>query len=313
VEVDITTPVQTSLAPQETGFTTVHVHAVGCATPNNRGYAVMALDQTCADGAGATSSNGDLNVHNGSIMVNSCSSRAAQDSGTVEVDPGFETDVVGGVQGTWPSLHTGYTIQADPFAGVVPKPPTGGLINYGAALCAPTVNLPGIYTGSAANNCEYIFAPGTYIWAGGSLDLGGSHAGACTGVTCSVPTAPGGVFFFFTNSNYPFTTGSCASQPVKIEGGVNTVLMAPTSGTYQGMLIWQDAICTQSLDFGGGGGISTTGSIYAPNATVEGNGTNSSVNLSQVIAKQVNTQNAHFTINYQADLTYQPIQPSLAE
>ena len=121
------------------------------------------------------------------------------------------------------------------------------------------------------------------------------------------------MFFFFTNSNYPATTGSCASQPVKVEGGVNTTLMAPTTGTYKGMLIWQDSICTQSLDFGGGGGISTTGSIYAPNASVEGNGSNSTVNLSQVVSKHVDTQNAHFTITYDAGLTYQPIQPSLVE
>lgn len=312
VAVTIRTPVSTALAPQQSGLTTVTVHATGCATPNSRAYAVMALDQACADGTASISSNGDLVVHNGSIMVNSCSSRAAQDSGSVTLDTGYETDVVGNVQGVWPSLHTGYSIQGDPFAGV-PKPLTNGLTNYGTPQCAPLVNLPGIYTGAASNNCEYIFAPGTFIFAGGALQLGGAHAAACTGPTCSVPTADGGVFFFFTNSTYPSTSGSCNSQPVKIEGGVNSVLMAPTSGTYKGMLIWQDNVCQQTLDFGGGGGVSTTGSIYAPNATVEGNGTNSAVNLSQVIAKHVNTQNADFTITYSADLTYQPIIPALVE
>lgn len=319
VSVTISTPIRTSLVPQQAGLTTVGTTAVACAAPFQPTWAVMALDQQCDSGTAAVSSNGTLAVHNGGILINSCSASAGQNSGSVThvVDPapyldaGSETDVVGNVQGTWPNLVTGYAVQPDPFATAI-KPSTYGLVTYSPA-CAPTINRPGIYTSTASNNCLYIFAPGTYIWKGSGLDLSGSKAGVCTGPTCSTPTAAGGVFFFFTSSNYPSLSGSCASQPVKIEGGVNTVLSPPDSGTYKGMLIWQDSICTANLNFGGGGSITTTGSIYAPTACVDGNGQNSAVNLSQVVAKCVDTQNAAFTITYAPDVTYQPIIPALVE
>ncbi|HAF11465.1 MAG TPA: hypothetical protein DCK98_15480 [Chloroflexi bacterium] len=311
VEVTISTPVLTTLVPQAESFTRVAASAVGCSKPSNSGYAVIALNQACDTGATELSSNGSLDVHGGSIQVNSCAAQAAQNGGIVKLEPGYETDVVGGVQGSWPALNTGKPVIRDPFAGIS-KPLINELLPYSPA-CPPSINQPGIYTTSFSNNCTYVFAPGTYIFAGGSLDLGGSRAAACTGSTCNPPTADGGVFFFFTSSSYPATGGTCASQPLKIEGGSDTTLSAPTSGDYQGMLIWQDSVCTQEIDIGGGGSITTTGSIYAPNATLSGNGTRSSVNLSQIVAKEVNTQNANFTIRDDPGLTFHGFIPALMQ
>jgi Flp pilus assembly protein TadG len=312
VQVIISSPILTTLVPQAEAFTTIGASAVGCSSPANSGYAVISLDQACDNGALGLSSNGSLEVHGGSIQTNSCGSQAAQDgSGHVTLDVDYETDVVGNVQGFWPSVHTGKAVIGDPFAGIA-KPSTNGLPSY-SPQCPPFVNLPGIYTGSFSNNCTYVFAPGTYIFPGGSVDLGGSQAAACTGTTCNPPTADGGVFWFFTSSSYPATGGTCASQPLKIEGGSDTFLYPPTTGTYQGMLVWEDNVCTQSMNIGGGGSISTTGSIYAPNAAVNGNGSNSNVNVSQIVAKQVNTQNADFVVTDAANVTYHGYIPSLVE
>lgn len=308
VQVVISTPVRTSLVPQEAGFTTVRATGTGCSVSSSFGYAVMATDQACDSGTVALSSNGLLTITGGGIEINSCSSIAGQSSGTISLQPGYYTDVVGNVSGSFPDLRTGRAVQPDPFAGL-PKPSTNGLPTYSPA-CAPTINQPGIYTTSFSSNCDYVFAPGTYIMANGGFNLTGNSS-ACTGHACATPTADGGVFFFLTNANYPASGGSCAS--FKLEGSDVSTLSAPTSGTYQGMLIWQDGVCTNPLSIGGGAAITMTGSIYAPGAAVTGNGNGAIVNASQIVAKKIDTQGANFTIAYSGSLTYHGKLPALVE
>ncbi|MBM4421417.1 MAG: hypothetical protein FJ034_07555 [Chloroflexi bacterium] len=79
------------------------------------------------------------------------------------------------------------------------------------------------------------------------------------------------------------------------------------------MLIWQDNACTGSLSIGGNGAINSTGTIYAPTASVTGNGNNAVVNVSQVVAKRIDTQNADFTVTYSSAATYQGYIPALVE
>lgn len=179
VQVVITTPIRTSLVPQQAGFTTVTARGTACSLQQSSPYAIMSTDQNCDSGTISLQSNGLLAVHNGSIQVNSCSASAAQDSGTVSLDTGYNTDVAGGATGSWPNLRTGRPVQADPFAGA-PKPSTNGLTVYGSPACGPTVNQPGVYTGSAGGNCDYQFAPGTYIFKGSAFDMAGNSS-ACTG------------------------------------------------------------------------------------------------------------------------------------
>jgi len=186
---------------------------------------------------------------------------------------------------------------------------TSSLPTYVAA-CSPTINQPGVYTTAWNSNCDYLMAPGNYIFMGGGVSLAGNSS-LCTGSTCSTPTADGGVFMFFTNSSYPSTGGSCAT--VGLNGNNATTLTAPDSGTYKGMLMWQDSACTGTISVGGNGSITGTGSIYAPSATVSGNGNGSQVTLSQIVAQRVNTQNANFTMNYSYGDNYVGDVPALVE
>lgn len=308
VEVIISTPVRTSLVPAQSSLTTVRARAVAGNVSTNTGYAVMALDQTCTAGDVGISSNGTLALAGGGIAINSCSSSAGQNSGTVTISGGYETDVVGNVTGSWPNLHTGQSVKPDPFAGLA-KPSTSGLSSYSPA-CSPTINQPGIYTSSFSSNCDYLFAPGTYILKGGGISLAGNSS-MCTGTACSTPTAAGGTFFYVTNSSYPSTGGSCAT--IALNGNNTSTLSAPTTGTYAGMLFWQDSACTATFSIGGNGAINATGTIYAPGATVAGNGNNAVVNVSQIVAKRVDTQNADFAITYSNTLTYQGLHPAVVE
>lgn len=309
VEVIIVSPVRTSLVPQQAGLTNVRARAVAGNIPMNSGYAVMALDQTCTSGTLSVSSNGELEIEGGGIMVNSCSPSGASNSGTVALGSGNYVDVAGsGASGTWPSLRTGRSVAADPFAGLA-KPSTNGLSTY-APACAPTINQPGIYTTAFSSNCAYLFAPGTYILKGGGISLAGNSS-MCTGTSCSTATAAGGVFFYLTYANYPTAGGSCAT--FSLHGNDVTTLSAPASGTYAGLLFWQDAACTATFSIGGNGAIGATGTIYVPGATVQGNGNNAEVEASQIVAKRVDTQNADFEIEYAGSLTYQGTVPALVE
>jgi len=311
VEVIIVTSVRTSLVPQQAGFTNVTARGVGGAAALNLGYAVMALDQACDTGTAAVSSNGDLAITGGGIMINSCSPIAGQNSGNVTFTPNtYQTDVVGNVSGSWPNLRTGRVAQPDPFA-LYPKPLLNSLPTY-TPQCAPQVNLPGIYTDIFGSNCHYSLAPGNYIFIGGGINLQGAKADICTGLSCSPPTAQGGVFLFFTSTTYPAIGGTCAQ--FKLEGGDDSTLSAPLAGTYQGMLMMFDSNCPLAqIYIGGGGSITTSGSIYAPTQTVFGNGNNSAVTVSQIVAKAFNAQNADFTVIYNRAVTANPVIPALVE
>jgi hypothetical protein len=244
-------------------------------------------------------------------MINSCSPTAGQDSGTVTFTPNtYNTDVVGNATGPWPGLRTGRVVQPDPFA-LYPKPLLNGLPTY-TPQCAPQVNLPGIYTDLFGSNCHYSLVPGNYIFTGGGINLQGAHADICTGLGCNPPTAQGGVFLFFTSTTYPAIGGACAQ--FKLEGGDDSTLSAPLAGTYQGMLMMFDSNCPLAqIYIGGGGSITTSGSIYAPTQTIYGNGNNSAVTVSQIVAKAFDTQNADFTVVYNRAVTANPLVPALVE
>ena len=395
VQVVITTPVRTSLVPQQSAFTTVTARGTGCAQTYNPPYAVIATDQTCTSGDVALQGNGSITIHGGGIQVNSCGTPAADNShvAPITIDPGYEVDVVGTTDSlaNWPAgqTYTGKPVQDDPFATTYP-PDLTTMTTIGAPTCTTsvgTINQPGIYTSNAQSNCLYVFAPGTYVFKGAGIKLTGTNAAICTGSYMSTTsntavtstgshtitvadgtnmavgkmviinagqsdeegvaigdvspsdkrftamfakthsgtytvtagcgpggaysTADGGVFFYVTNSLAPATGGSCDS--INIGGSSQSSITAPTSGTYEGMLLWYDKTCSSVVSIGGGGAVYTNGSIYAPNATVQGNGNNATVVVSQIVAKKVDTQNADFTMNYNSDLNFQGSRPALVE
>jgi hypothetical protein len=71
-----------------------------------------------------------------------------------------------------------------------------------------------------------VFSPGTYIFDGTSTNYSNPDGLIIPGNATISGT---GVFFFFTNT-----------ATVQVTGTPTINLSAPTSGTYQGMLMWQD-------------------------------------------------------------------------
>lgn len=382
VQVTISTPVKTSLVPQQSLFTTVVATAVGCSTAFSGNYAVMALDTSCTSKTLQVGSNGDLKVQGGGIQVNSCANDGAymNNGSSVTLESGYNTDVSGSAaNGSWPSLRTSRSAQADPFGGLT-KPSTTGLTVYTDPSCSPTINQPGIYTGNTSSSCDtYIFAPGTYILKGAKINSNGnsdlctgnpvsttsttavgagtvtvtpssmtnivvgkglivgtgssketvtvtaitgttftakfgvSHSGtwSITGGCASASPGDGGVTFFVTSTAYPSSGTSC--QDVKFNGNGSTNMYASTSGTYQGLLIWVDSDCSTDVRVGGNGTISGAGTIYVPNGKVYGDGNNSAIYVSQIVAKKLDEGNADFTMNYDKSVTYQGKFPALVD
>lgn len=297
VEVRITTQVRTTLLPAQA--TTIAARGVAGVAPVNLGYAVMALDQGSTQGAVGVSSNGSLAITGGGIMVNSSHAQAAQNTGTVTMSAGFNTDVVGQTSGIWPNQRTGRPVSPDPYSSF-PKPSTTGLTDYGNPVCCALS--PGIYTGSLSGNNDWTMAAGSYIFKGAGVNLAGNSS-----------LNGSGVFIFLTTSSYPSSGGACPTTTFKLTGNNASSLTPPTTGTYKGMLIYQDPACTGDVTIGGNGAITTTGTIYAPTATVEGNGNNSSVAVSQIVAKRVDAGNADFAITYSTAATALPRVPALSE
>ena len=108
--------------------------------------------------------------------------------------------------------------------------------------------------------------PGVYVINGGPLHFMSGAGGTSN-------TGGNGVFFYLTGS-----------ASLVIDNGANVNITPPTSGTYNGMLIFQDPFDTQNVSVQGGSKMTISGTIFAPSANITlGNGSNTSLN-SDIVA-----------------------------
>jgi hypothetical protein len=241
---------------------------VGYIPPNNGGC-VYVIDP---HGAAALSSNGNTGITTGcGIWVNSDSATAIDLSGgnttITDTNPATQVQVVGNYRcygGTigciTPAPRTGATSSGDPMAGI--DPPTAGSCTPIPAMSHTTVTInPGTYCGSLSltSNDSLQMNPGTYIFKSG----GTSSCGFSTGANSTVSGT--GVFMFFQDNCNVAITGN---------GSVN--LSAPTSGTYQGVLMYEDRADTNSSSLTGGSAQALAGIIYFPKALLHYTGGSSS-------------------------------------
>ncbi len=313
VRVDITVQVPTSLVPQQSGLTTVHVRSIAGAVPLNNKYAIMALDRGNTPNALYLNNSGTLTLTGGGILVNSTSSTAAYNVDTTSPPPNVSitssatgTVVAGSVSGAWPSLTTAAAQQPDPFAGY-PKPSVTGMNTYNSLPAAVngviTVN-PGIYTVpiQAAGGTTVLMNTGTYI-----LEAGINGSG-----NADLKSNTGGVFIFNTLTHYPNSGAGDTCQGVKLTGTSATSLSPETSGPYQGLLFYQDPACTAQFLIQGTSTMTVAGTIYAPKAQVEVAGS-ADLNGSQLVADTVNIQSGTVQVTFNTGTTAQPVLPRLAQ
>ncbi len=150
---------------------------------------------------------------------------------------------------------------------------------------------PGTYCNFNTSNVSTLsLSPGTYILKGNFSTNSG------TKINCPGCTGGAGVFLYFA----PGSIMNSSSQnpmgysPDGIVNGTTMNLTAATSGTYAGVLMWDNSGTSASPDtftFGGGANSTLTGSIYMPNTNLNlGNGTNTGAMSSLIVANSVAVQ-----------------------
>jgi len=306
VETIVTTQVRTSLVPAQSQLSSVRVRGVAGAEPLNNAYALMALDRGNTPDALRVSSSGTVTISGAGILINSTSATAADNGGgTISVSPAPNgTQVAGGVAGAWPNPTTGVQQRPDPFAGYA-KPSVTGLTVYGSLPGGNPMYLnPGVYTVpiQAAGGTKIIFNSGIYITKAGINGAGNAD----------IDSGAGGVFIFNTVVNYPTDTGG-GCQGVNLTGNADSTLAPMTTGTYKGLLFYQDPACTAEFKIAGNGTLEASGTIYLPTAPFTLNGSNATLTGSQLVAKTIDAQNGNISISFSAGSTAQPVLPRLSE
>ena len=149
---------------------------------------------------------------------------------------------------------------------------SGGSVSYSNGVY--TVQ-PGVYSSFSINGGNIVFSPGLYIFDGNS--------GSMTADNLTIPgnsTITGdGVTFYFTND-----------ATIQMNGTPTINLTAPTSGTYQGILMWQDRSDTNvgpnpnGPTLGGNSGAQYNGILYFPSDQLTFYGNNNSLSVGVVVS-----------------------------
>jgi hypothetical protein len=157
---------------------------------------------------------------------------------------------------------TGGSVVTDPLASL-PSPTPAGTCQSGTFTSWQSTEYtpaPGTYCGfSLGNGMNAQLSGGTYIINGGTFSIQGG----------STLTATGGVMIYLTGG-----------ATVNIANGSTVTLSAQTSGSYQGILFYQDRSMTSpgASTIAGGANLNLTGSLYFPHALLNiNNGTSTSV------------------------------------
>jgi len=133
---------------------------------------------------------------------------------------------------------------------------------------------PGTYSQFSINGGNVVFSPGTYIFDGS----GGCPA-ACLDIPGNSTITGDGVTFYFTNG-----------ATLNMTGTPSVNLSAPSSGTYQGILMYQDPLDTNvgpapsGPTLGGNTGSTFNGILYFPSDQLTFYGNNASYSVGVVIA-----------------------------
>jgi Flp pilus assembly protein TadG len=219
-----------------------------------------------------------------SIYANSSSSDAIDLKGgsSISTGGGATTNINGSWKGTGnssisPAPNTNTGTVSDPFASM-PAPAVGSCTSTGGSLSG-TLD-PGVYCGSVSFSGAVSLNPGTYIFKNG-FSIGSSVTG--TGVTLYV-----------------------AAGSISLSGQGSLTISAPTSGTYQGIAIYQDRADTNGVSLVGGSTLDVSGVIYAPAANVSLSGNSGSSTVNTTIVANTLSLNGTTSFKHGATTAYTP-------
>ncbi|MBC7953638.1 MAG: hypothetical protein H7Z12_17705 [Rhodospirillaceae bacterium] len=250
-------------------------------------YCVIALDKASADTA-EFRGNATINLENCGVAANSNNDQALLISGSATLKADF-IETVGGYaqQGAGMLLVdtriTHSTAIADPFENLT-IPATGSCSSKTSYKITETIS-PTTWCGGVTFNAQadVHFQPGVYIVSGGEFRVNAGATLTGTGVT-----------IILTGSGTNIAT-------VNINGNATVELEAPTSGTYSGVVMYQDrAASTSGVNtFNGGANMELTGVVYIPSQEIRFSGGSSNGNgCTRLVGRSVTfTGNANLENN----------------
>ena len=218
-----------------------------------------------------------VTAKNGSIIVDSTSSTSILSSGAPSITTP-ELDLSGGItySGTNPNkatvTKTGQTSTPDPLASIAAPSSSGMTVQSNSAInlsssMTRTIS-PGVYNGgfNLSGSSSITMNPGIYYINGGGINMSGS-----SGITGN------GVFIY--------NTGGGA---INLSGTGTIALNPMTSGTYQGITVFQDRSSSVGATMSGGSNINNTGTFYFPGSKLTLSGTSGVAAMgAQIIAKDL--------------------------
>ena len=317
VEVIIVQQVKTSLVPAEAAFNPVRSRSVAGADPVKSPFAIIALKAAgpCITMSGTGNINVNTTAPYGGFVQANCTGNSISISGSGDIVDSVGTRAVGTVSnpgGITGPLTQNASKQPDPFVSF-PRPVVTGLPtfnNFTVPASACNVNTPltpGVYTGGITNtqNCSVYLGNGPFILKGGGLNQNSS-----SGV---ITTVPAGAMIFNTNSNYPAAGGTCGSIQAQSGGGFDVYAM--TTGTYQGMALYQDAACAANMiAVQSNGAYDFHGTVYAPTAVIDLQSQSSMTLHAQLVCSSINFQSSgNLNIVYDANSAANSGLPTIVE
>ena len=247
------------------GFTTATIAAQATAglTTVPAASCVYILHPT-ASGALTSGGSSQLTATGCGVYVNSSSATALKMTGSSRITASALQVVggtsIGGSASASPTATTGAPAITDPFA-TLPAPTFSGCnqTNYSISGGSATLS-PGVFCGgiSISSGATVTLNSGIYILDGGGLSV--SNSSQLTGSN---------VMFYNT------ATGSHTIAPISLTGSSVTTLTAPASGTYRGVVFFQDRNLTYATANSVSGTADITGTYYFPTTSFSYSGNSS--------------------------------------
>jgi hypothetical protein len=279
----------------------ITVQAADCIPASGSGNGgIVSLGGICTqgvglNGAGTITAAGLIQINAGAASNNPSTCTAASTGGAQSSITGREIRVVGGVSGNFnPPATTGVLPTADPYADANLLPPcyTGGPSPCQGSLptalqgtkngvaCGGTASSPAVCTASSNGD---VLSPGIYY---GGIHISAGTAGNPVHLQSGEYIIAGGGFSSTSGNNYvvsdsggvfiyntvdpSHTNGAGAAGQFNLANG-NTLanLVSPTSGTFAGVVLYQDRTLSPQPDISITGGNALhilDGLVYAPGA-----------------------------------------------
>jgi hypothetical protein len=256
---------------QVLGFSSVTIQVRSVAHQGGGGTTCFyALDPSMSSALSV--SNGVTATFACGVMIDSSSTTALNVTGGSHLNAPYI-----GVTGNY-TVNNGSSISPAPAVGVspvsnplsaLPKPAVGACTFTGTVIGGGVTTTlgPGTYCKglTIGNGATVTLNAGMYVFEGGGFNINGGAHVTGTGVT-------------FYNS---YAAGS-AYQPFTFNNGTTITLTAPTTGSYAGILLYQDPTVVSSAvnTFAGGASLNLTGTLYFPTTGISiSNGVNAAYTI----------------------------------